>query len=190
MNWPALVIASLMQPQQAARQLMALNPPFALRWQAMVLMSVLSTLLTAGTVLLAGPDSPLSADGLGGPFTSTLIELGINLLAVFLVTGIGQLAGGKGRLDDALLLMTWVQFMLLLWQVPQCVALLVAPALFLPLVSVGVVLMFWLLTHFITALHSFVSPLRVFFVMIGVFFLIGAALAPFLQPLFATGGAV
>ena len=190
MNWQALIIASLFQPQQVARQLMAWNPPKAVRWQALLLLSVLSTLLAAGAVMLAGPDTLLLAGGMGGPFAATAVEVGINLLAVLLVTGLGQLAGGHGRFDDALLLMVWVEFILLLWQVPQTAALLVAPLLFLPLTSVGVVLMFWLLTHCITALHGFGSPLRVFFSMLGVFFLIGAALSPFLQPLFATGGAV
>lgn len=188
MNWFALAIASVMQPQQVARQLMAWGPPRAFRWQAMLLLAALSTLMTAVMVLLAGPDSMLSTDGMGGPFAATLIEIGVNLLAVLLVTGIGQLAGGQGRFDDAVLLMAWVQFILLLWQVPQSLALLIAPPLFLPLVSVGVVLMFWLLAQFITALHGFASPLRVFFVMIGVFFLIGAALAPFLQMMSGAGG--
>jgi Yip1 domain len=188
MIWPALITTSLFQPQLAARQLMDWNPPLAQRWQAMILLSVLSTLMAAVTTLLAGPDSPLSADSLGGPFAITLVEFGINLLAVLLVTGIGQLAGGQGRFDDALLLMAWVQFMLLAWQVAQIIALVVAPPLFLPLLLVGVVLMFWLLTHFITALHGFASPWQVFFVMIGTFFLIGAALSPFLSPVFATKG--
>ena len=167
---------------------MAWNPPLALRWQATILLAVLSTLLTAVTMMLAGPDTMVGDGGLGGPFTATAVELGVNLLAVLLVTGIGQRAGGQGRFADALLLLAWVQFMLLLWQVPQCLALLIAPPLFLPLVSVGVVLMFWLLTHVITALHGFSSPLRVFLVMIGLFFLIGAALAPFMQLFFTTGG--
>jgi Yip1 domain len=188
MNWQALVLASLFQPQQVARQLMAMNPPLQMRWQATVLLAVMSTLLTAATVLMAGPDSILSDDSMGGPFQATVIELTINLIAVLLVTGVGQLAGGQGRFADALLLMAWVQFMRLLWQVPQSAALLIAAPLFLPLVSVGVVLMFWLLTHFITALHGFASPLRVFFTMMGLFFLIGAALAPFMRPFFATGG--
>lgn len=188
MNWTALVIASLNQPQQVARQLMAWNPPLAFRWRAMILLSILSTLMTAVTVLLAGPENVLGADGLGRPFFATLVELGINLLAVLLVTGIGQRMGGQGRFDDALLLMAWMQFLLLLWQVPQSAALLVAPPLFLPLISVGVVLMFWWLTHFITALHGFVRPWRVFFVMIGAFFLIGSALAPFLQSAVVMGG--
>lgn len=188
MNWQALVVKSLFQPQQVARELVAWNPPLQLRWQATALLAVLSTLLTAATVQLAGPDALVSEDGMGGPFAATAIEFGVNLLAVLLATGVGQLAGGQGRFADALLLMAWVQFMLLLWQIPQSVALLIAPPLFLPLMSVGVVLMFWLLTHFIAALHGFVSPLRVFLAMIGLFFLIGAALAPFMQPLFTMGG--
>jgi Yip1 domain len=190
MTWSALVLASVTQPQQVARHLMAWQPPLHVRWQAMILFSVLSTLMTAATVLLAGPDSQLVADGMGGPFVATVTELGINVFAVFLITGLGQLLGGQGRFGDALLLMAWLQFLLLIWQVPQSVVLLVAPPLFLPLVSVGVVLMFWLLTHFITALHGFASPLRVFFVIVGTFFLIGAAVSPFLQPLFATTGQI
>ena len=190
MNLQALALASVTQPQQVARALIAWNPPLAMRWQAMILLSVLSTLMTAAAVFLAGPDSILAAEGNQGPFAATLIEQAINLVAVFLVTGLGQLAGGTGRFADTLLLMAWVQFILLLWQVLQMAALVLAEPLFIPLLSIGVVLMFWLLTHFITALHGFASPWRVFFAMIGAFFLLGAALAPFLQPMFGPGGGV
>jgi hypothetical protein len=71
---------------------------------------------------------------------------------------------------------------LLLWQVPQCAALILAPSLFLPLVAAGIVLLFWLLTGFTMALHGFTSPLRVFGAILAVFFLIGAAAAPFMAP--------
>ncbi len=188
MNWQALVIGSVLQPREVGRQLMGWNPPLLWRWQALVLLSVVSTLMTSATIMIAGPDSLLGGEEPGGPFVATVIELGINMLVVLLVTGLGQLAGGQGRFADALLLVAWVQFVLLLWQILQCAALILAPPLFLPLVSAGIVLLFWLLTQFTTALHGFVSPLRVFFAILGVFFLFGAALAPFMQPLFGTTG--
>jgi hypothetical protein len=188
MNWQALILASFTQPREVASTLVAWNPPESARWQVMILLSVVSTLMTAAAVALAGPDSLISGEDIGGPFGSVAIEFGINILAVFLVTGIGSLAGGQGRFADALLLMGWVQFILLLWQIPQCLALILAPPLFLPLVSIGIVLLFWLLTQFTTALHGFASPLRVFFAILGVFFLFGAALAPFMQPMFTTTG--
>lgn len=188
MNWQTLVIGSFTQPREVARQLIGLNPPLNARWQAMILLSVVSTLMTSATIYLAGPDTLLGPNDPSGPFVSTLIELGINILAALLVTGLGQLAGGQGRFADALLLLAWVQFVLLLWQIPQCLALIVAPPLFLPLVSFGIVLLFWLLTQFTTALHGFASPLRVFFTILGVFFLFGAALSPLLQPMFTTTG--
>lgn len=183
-----MVVGSITRPQRVAQALIAMDPPLALRWQAFGLCAILSTLLTSVTIALAGPGALIGDGALGGPLATTGIEMAINLLAVVLVTGVGQLAGGQGRFADALLLVTWLQVLLLLWQVPQCVALLVAPVLFLPLVSVGIVLMFWLLTQFITALHGFRSPLRVFLLMIGLFFLIGAAVAPFLRPMGAVGG--
>jgi hypothetical protein len=188
MNWQVLIFGSLTQPRDVARELMAWNPPLSARWQAMFLLSVISVLMTSAAISLAGPDSMLAGDEIGGPFGSVAIEFGINVFAALLATGIGQLAGGQGRFQDALLLMGWVQFVLLLWQIPQCLALVIAPPLFLPLVSVGIVLLFWLLTQFVTALHGFGSTLRVFFAILGVFFLFGAALSPFMQPMLTTTG--
>jgi hypothetical protein len=189
MNWQALITGSLFTPRDVARALISWNPPVRARWQAMILLAAISTLMTSAAIHLAGPDSLLGIDDSGGPFVSTLIELGINLLAALLITGLGQLAGGKGSFPDALLVVTWAQFILLLWQIPQCLALILAPPLFLPLVSVGIVLVFWLLTQFTTALHGFTSPLRVFFAILAVFFLFGAALTPFIQPTMTTGAA-
>jgi Yip1 domain len=188
MNWQTLILGSFLQPRDVARVLLAWNPPMALRWQAVVLLAILSTLMTSATVMLAGPDTVLGGEQSGGPVVAFAIELGIYLMSALLVTGLGQLAGGQGRFADALLLMGWVQFLLLLWQVPQCLALLVAPPLFLPLVSVGIVLLFWWLTQFTTALHGFGSPLKVFAAVIGVFFLFGAALSPFMQPMLTSTG--
>jgi hypothetical protein len=180
------IIHAVREPRPFARRIMAWNPPMGLRWQALILFTVIASVITTIAFSVA-PSIPEQPDA-QGPFVATLLEFGLNVLTVVLVQGIGQLFGGKGRFADALLLIAALQGLLLPVQIVQCILLVTVPALFLPMVGVGIVLMFWLLTHFTTELHGFASPLRVLGSILGFMVLLALAISPFVAPFIMPGG--
>ncbi|MFN3145271.1 MAG: hypothetical protein ACE368_08365 [Paracoccaceae bacterium] len=74
--------------------------------------------------------------------------------------------GGGGSLDDTILLMAWMQWILVGLQVIQILALLVIPPLVGLIVLAGMGLFFWLLTNFVAELHGFRSLGRVFMIIL------------------------
>ena len=79
------------------------------------------------------------------------------VVAVVMIALVGRQLGGRGRIEDALLLVGWLQALMLVLQLGQLVTLLVLPvaAVGLTMASIGIFL--WLLTGFICALHGFTS---------------------------------
>jgi hypothetical protein len=91
------------------------------------------------------------------PFAAVGMQAGVNILAIFLMTHVGRLFGGKGRLEDALLLVAWLQALMVAVQAVQVVVLLVMPGLAGLVTILAVALFFWLLTGFVQAMHGFAS---------------------------------
>lgn len=83
-------------------------------------------------------------------------------ILIFVIHRVGRMLGGTGSLEDAILAMVWLQFIMTCLQALQLVAALTLPFLAGVLGMAGVALFFWLLTGFITELHRFRSRGRVF----------------------------
>jgi hypothetical protein len=179
--WLQMISDTITNPRETARHLIAMNPSLAVRWQAFALLTILSIVLPTTAFWLAGGDSR-AAVMVSDPIMLTAVQFGFNIVTVLLMQGVGQWAGGKGQFADALLLMVWLQAMLLVLQTAQCVVIIVVPVMLLPIMAVGIVLLFWLLSHFVAELHGFESALRVFGVIFGLMFMVGVALTPFLEP--------
>jgi Yip1 domain len=175
------VIESVRNPRAVARRLIAYDPDVKLRWQGLLLLTILSTILPLAAMYLAGGETRAETQA-ANPVTIAIVQFAINVFTVLLITGVGQMAGGKGQFRDALLLLVWIQSILLIVQVAQCLAIVLLPVLMVPIAAAGVVLLLWMMAQSITELHGFQSPLRVFFAMIGMMFLVGLALTPFAAP--------
>ena len=97
---------------------------------------------------------------------------------------VGQWRGGKGNFADAMVLVAWLQFILVCVEVLQLVAQLVLPFVADILGVLGIMLFFWLLSHFVAELHGFRSTLAVLggilVVMFGMAFVLAAILMPVL----------
>jgi hypothetical protein len=179
--WLKLISDTVTNPREVARHLIAMNPSLAVRWQAFALLTIMSTVLPMAAFWIAGGAS--RADILtSNPLVLTAVQFGFNIMTVLLMQGVGKWAGGMGQFADALLLMVWLQVMLLILQLAQCAAITLAPGLLLPIMAAGVVLLFWLLSHFAAELHGFKSAWRVFGVIFGLMLATGLAISPFLQP--------
>ncbi len=172
----AMVRETLTRPREAAERLLAMNVPDDARWLGFVIVVVLSVLLGQVSVLLMGEGGfP------GGMLFMAMFQTMILLGMVVAVQGVGRVFGGTGSFPDTLLLIAWLQFVMLVFQVAQLVALVIIPPLFGMIAVVALVVFIWMLTQFIMALHGFTQPMKVFvgiiFSFFGAAFLMAIALA-------------
>lgn len=169
---------TVQDPRAGARALIAMRLPMSVRWLAFGLVITGSSLLTVLAVRLspAGND-PAVIEVLSQPIALAAMQGVVMLLFAVLMARVGQWAGGKGGFSNALLLLTWVQTILMLLQIAQLVLELVLPPAADLLGLMGLVLMLWLVTHFVAELHGFQSPVAVFFGVIGTLIAAGFALS-------------
>lgn len=160
-DFRTLVRLSVTEPEKGAAAVMALNPPIPARWMLMGFAVTLGVVLAYLLPVLAGRGAELPS-----PFVATLVQGGMNIGAVFLATIIGRMFGGRGRLEDALLLVGWLQLLMAGVQLVQLVAMVLLPPLGGLIMIVAVALFFWLLSGFICTLHGFQSR---FMVLLGTF---------------------
>lgn len=159
-------IDSVKDPRAGARDVMALTLPRNARWEALLAVIIVSVLLAHVTAFLSPGGDMMMAPMLQNPLASTTIQLGLMVIMVFAVFWIGRALGGGGSLDDTILLMAWMQWILVGLQVVQILALLVIPPLVGLIVLAGMGLFFWLLTNFVAELHGFRSLGRVFMIIL------------------------
>ncbi|MFN7223566.1 MAG: YIP1 family protein [Paracoccaceae bacterium] len=178
---------TVQNPRQGARMVMQANLPVVARWVALALMAIVSALLAHLAFALMPAQVQLAMEGaMSSPFTSTLMQGVLMLVSVFAIHYIGRWRGGSGRFEDALILMVWLQFILLILQVVQIVVQVLIPpaAILVGYASVGVFL--WLLSNFVAELHGFSSVLKTFFgvvlALIATGFLLAILLLPFISP--------
>jgi len=169
---------SVQDPRAGARALLAMGIPMSARWLAFGFVVAGSSALTVVAVRLspAGSD-PMVQTLLASPITLALLQGVVMLVFAQLTFRVGQLAGGKGGFADALLLLTWVQVILMLVQVVQLVLELVLPPAADLLGLAGLILMLWLITHFVAELHGFTSLGAVFAGIIGTVLAAGFAVS-------------
>lgn len=158
-----LVIQTLRNPREGASTLLNAAPPRQVIWEMLALVVVVSVLLAHLTSMLA----PGVMGGAAGPFnlspiTTGLVQGVLLVIMVYAIFWIGRGFGGTGSLEETLLLVTWLQFILVCVQVLQTVSLFVIPALagLLGILALG--LFFWLLVNFVAILHGFKSLVMVF----------------------------
>ena len=166
---------TLREPREMARVIMALDWPRQMRWEALVLVSVLAVIAAQVLQIVTGTVAMMSflgfdvtaAVGLG------LIQLFVMSLGAYAATWLGRLAGGQGRLDDAILLLAWLQTVLLVFQIVQIALIFLIPFLSGPIGMLAFVLSFWLLTVFVAEMHDFRSLPLVFLSILATLVLIG-----------------
>jgi hypothetical protein len=176
---------TVQNPREGARMVLRADVPMVARWVAFALMAVISAILAHLSFALMPPDVQSAMDGaVASPVTTAIMQAGLMLVAVFLIHHVGRWRGGVGSFEDALLLMIWLQFILLILQVVQLAAQVVLPpvSVLVGYMSVGIFL--WLLSNFVAELHGFSSVWMTFggviVTLIGVGFLLALMLLPFI----------
>ncbi len=158
------VVLTLRSPRAGARQIMQLNIPRREGWEILLLIAVLSAGFAYISVTISGAQADLGPDFPApmAPLALAFAQLTVMVIMVFAIHGVGRAAGGSGTLEQALILVSWMQFILICLQILQIVATLVFPLLALLIGVAGLVVLFWLLTVFVAELHGFRSMTAVF----------------------------
>lgn len=160
--WKDLALLSLRDPRAGGAAVLRLGLPAATGWLALALASVLSAFLTHVLVLLR----PAVGTGTGafpvGPLALAGMQFAFLALTVAVIFRVGRTLGGQGGAEGAVIIVAWSQILLTAVQVAQAVLFLVLPPLAEMVGLLGLILMFWLLTGFICALHGFTSQGAVF----------------------------
>ena len=169
----SLVRETFANPRGAAARVLGMDVPDDGRWLAFVLVVVLSVALGQASVLLMG-----EGEGVGGSLLfMAMFQSSVLLALVVAVHGLGRMAGGKGDFPDALLLITWLQFVMLIFQVVQIVALVAVPPAFGIVTILSLLVFLRTLAGFTMALHGFTSALKVMAGIIFAFFVLAMAIA-------------
>ena len=173
----ALLLESVTLPRSAAARVKSLGGGYALALLAVALVAILSAVVSVLVSLITPPTGNPEMDML---MRQPLLLAGMQAMgmAVFaaIVTGAGRLFGGTGRMDQVLLTIAWLDFLLLALQLVLLMLMLAVPAL-AGLVSIAAfVIITWLLAAFIAEVHGFASTFRTAAVFLGALLLIGVSL--------------
>ncbi|MDZ4095892.1 MAG: YIP1 family protein [Paracoccaceae bacterium] len=151
------------RPREGAAKVLSLDLPIGARWGALGLMAVISALLVHFSFNMQSADiKEYFEQVMGRPIGTALLQGVVLVISVFLIHFGGRLVGGRGRFEDAVVLVAWLQFILLCLQVVQLAVQMLAPPVADLIGLGGLGLFLWLLTNFVAELHGFSSLLRVF----------------------------
>lgn len=150
-------------PREGAAQILGLGLPRAALWLSFALVMVLSTLLGEVVMLLMGTpaDLPPGTPSVS-PLTMGLLQGALLLIIAHAMAHIGRFFGGTGSFPGALALVVWMQFIFLVVQVIQILAMMIVPPVAGLILILAFGLFFWLLVNFTAELHGFTSLGSVF----------------------------
>ena len=157
-----MALQTVPEPRKVARDLFALAYPRPVLWQVLALILVGSAFMGVISSILFPVAPEMMGPLFASPWILAVSEALASVLTVFAIYGIGRAAGGKGRFEDALLTVIWLQFVLLIVEIGVLFLGVFAPTMAMLLWLMGGVMGFWILTHFITEMHEFRSAGMVF----------------------------
>jgi len=173
-----LVSETFRDPKGAAERLMRMGIPMQAVWLGVALVAILAVILVRISILPL-PEQELTEFGLmlSHPIFGPLIQGGSIAMVAAVMVGVGQIFGGKGSFQNALLLFVWLEFLVVLIGIVQTLALFVFPLAGVLISILTVVLFLWVQTQFLRALHGFSNGWLVFLAMIGTLIALSFALA-------------
>lgn len=153
-----MVRDTIRAPREGALAIMRIGFSPAVGWMALMLMAVASTLLThLSFAMMPAEAREFWAAAMSSPVRTAIMQWVVLLISVHAIHKIGRWRGGMGSLDQTVLLVAWLQFILLCVQIVQLVVQTLVPPMADLIGLLGLVLFFWLLTNFVATLHGFRS---------------------------------
>lgn len=178
-QFKALIVQTLFHPREAASVLMAVRLPGQWLWMALGLMAVLNAIVYTVSLQMTGPGDPTQAmmpQAFQAPVVFALflfLALALTVLSLFWV---GKKLGGGARIEDVLVLITWLQVLRLILQLGVAVLVLIVPTL---AALVIVVSSFWgvyILVGFVGTAHGFTGSFKSLAVIVLAFLLMAVGL--------------
>lgn len=163
-NLRDLTVQSIRKPREAAARMIALKLGREVLWTALALIVTLSAIGFYITNVMLAPATmpPETAQEIGpmmmrrmSPTMVTLMVFGNMVVLIFALYWVGRMLGGKASLPDMILVLTWTQFLLLVFQVIQTAMFLVAPVLAAFLTLAALVYLFYVFLVFLTVAEGF-----------------------------------
>ncbi len=179
-DWRQLAILSVRNPADAAQTLMAMRIPGRALWTALMLMAVLNTVLfTLSNMMMPWPNGLPRA--LNSPVIYLAVVAGGLILTVWSIFWTGRVMGGKGSVNDVLVLIVWMQALRVAVQAVVLVLTIVAPAFAALLVIAVGLIGVYMLVHFVDQAHRIGSPGKAIVVVIASLLAIVVGLSVFLM---------
>lgn len=157
-----MALQTVPEPRKIAREVQALRYPRVVLWQVLALLLVAATFLDVIASILFPIDPATMGTLLADPLLTGIAQASFSVLTVFGIYWIGRALGGTGSFDAALLTIIWLQFVLLIVELGVLFLGTFAPGLALVLWLGGLIMTFWILSHFIAEMHGFRSAGAVF----------------------------
>lgn len=160
--WPLfrdLAIETVTAPRSAAERVIQFRPGRDWLWQALLAVVLLNALVFGLDNIVVPPPAPLPPM-MATPFLFALTMACGLVITVFGVFWTGAFLGGQGRLDDFLVLVTWMQALRLFAQAVLLPVSLVAPALAVMAAMVVSVMGVWIFINFVDVAHGFNNLLK------------------------------
>lgn len=173
-----LVVLTLRDPAAALRILRSFELPMSVRWMALVLSVVLSTLLASLSLVLFPVEVQTAVSAvLAQPVTLALVQFAAMVVSALMMAQVGRLFGGQGNFADALLIVAWVELLLVGLQGLQLVLMMLVPATASMLSIIAFGLFLYLAVAMTKALHGFASTGKVVLGLVGSLFVLGFVLS-------------
>lgn len=161
-------------PREGARAVINMGLPITIGALALILMAVISAalaaLMYAAFPIPSDPTAPQIValeQILANPLQLALVQVAVLGVGALLLYRIGKGFGGNGSLPDAVILLAWLEFILLLLQIAQVVTMAFSPAMSQAIGVIGFVIFLWLLANFTAELHGFTSVFATFLGIVG-----------------------
>ncbi|NVO23765.1 YIP1 family protein [Donghicola mangrovi] len=145
------ILATLRDPDAVAAQLLSLNLSSKAVWHLFGLTIIASVMMFYGTELLL----PTGLGQVIPPFTLVVMMTANLSVLSFAMLGTGRALEGNARLDQIVLVLSWMQVMLIALQIPQSVLSLAIPSLGDVFSLMVVFYALWLTVRFVKVAHGF-----------------------------------
>lgn len=153
---PSLAMDTLRDPRGMAARLIAMDLGLPTIWTALALGAVLNALIFSVNIMLFPTTFPVP--GLfSNPILYAVAMAGGMVISLHLLTWVGGMMGGQGKLADVAVVLVWLQYLRLAAQAVLLLLTILMPALALMATLVVVFYSLWLLLNFLDVAHRFES---------------------------------
>ncbi len=157
-----MVLQTVPEPRKVAREIQALQFRRVDLWLALALLLVATTFLGVIASILFPVDPETMGPLFSDPILMGIAQASVAVLMVFGIYWVGRMVGGTGTFDQALLTVIWLHFVLWIIELGVVFLGVFAPGMALLLWIMGMVMTFWILSHFIAEMHGFNNAGMVF----------------------------